>query len=364
MKYLFLFLVIAAWGCQSGPQARLNGKFGQGIESKVIEVKTPKSHRDSILFTIPLKDDGSFSWVGCLPEGTMLVLELGKDYISIPWYVESQDYTLEKSGDNYYLVSSLKESLQNRFTEFRKEQDQRETTYNMESRAYDTITDMEEKVRFSDRMGKMFDENQEYLLSGIRQFAGTQAGDFLADEKLYYWEVDYTGFTKVMEILDGPMTATPMKDRLVTAYDKLKSKQLTGIAPDFELPDMKGKLVRLSSFRGKYVLVDFWASWCVSCRQNNRELFKYYPELKAAGLEVISVSLDDDRASWIKAVEADKITWPQLIDPKGFKASELRKSYKFDSLPTVYLIDPQGNIVMKKPTLEQMREILNGKKNE
>ena len=161
-----------------------------------------------------------------------------------------------------------------------------------------------------------------------------------------------------MELLNGQMAETPMKNRLTTAYAKLKAKQLTGMAPDFELPDMKGKLVRLSSFRGKYVLVDFWASWCVSCRQNNRELFKYYPELKAAGLEIISVSLDDDRALWIKAVEADKITWTQLIDPKGFKASELRKSYKFDSLPTVYLIDPQGNIVAKKPTLEQLREIL------
>ncbi|MEQ2910705.1 peroxiredoxin family protein [Butyricimonas faecihominis] len=364
MKYLFLFLVIAVCGCQSGPQTRLNGKFEQGIKSKAIEVKTPKNHRDSVLFTIPIKDDGSFSWTGSLPEETMLVLDLDKDYISIPWYAESQDYTLEKAGENYYLVSSLKESLQNRFVEFRKEQDQRETAYNMECRGYDSITDMEEKVQFSDRMGKMFNENQEHLLSGIRQFAGTQIGDFLADEKLYYWEVDYVGFTKVMEILGGRMAETPMKDRLVTTYDKLKTKQLTGIAPDFELPDMEGNLVRLSSFRGKYVLVDFWASWCVSCRQNNRELFKYYPELKAAGLEVISISLDDDRALWIKAVETDKITWTQLIDPKGFKASELRKSYKFDSLPTVYLIDPRGNIVMKKPTLEQMREILKGKKNE
>ena len=358
MKYLFLFLVIAVCGCQSGPQARLNGKFGQGIKSKFIEVKMPNSHRDSVLFTIPMKDDGSFSWTGSLPEGTMLVLDLYKDYISIPWYAESQNYTLEKSGENYYLVSSLEESLQNRFTKFRKEQDQRETAYNMECRGYETITDIEEKVRFSDRMGKIFDENKEYLLSGIRQFAGTQIGDFLADEKLYHWEVDYAGFTKVMEILNGQMAETPMKNRLTTAYAKLKAKQLTGMAPDFELPDMKGKLVRLSSFRGKYVLVDFWASWCVSCRQNNRELFKYYPELKAAGLEIISVSLDDDRALWIKAVEADKITWTQLIDPKGFKASELRKSYKFDSLPTVYLIDPQGNIVAKKPTLEQLREIL------
>lgn len=74
-----------------------------------------------------------------------------------------------------------------------------------------------------------------------------------------------------------------MKDRLVTTYDKLKTKQLTGIAPDFELPDMEGNLVRLSSFRAVNMFGGFWASWCVSCRQNNRELFKYYPELKAAG---------------------------------------------------------------------------------
>ena len=104
MIYLFLFLVIAVCGCQSGPQTRLNGKFEQGIISKAIEVKTPKNHRDSVLFTIPIKDDGSFSWTGSLPEETMLVLDLDKDYISIPWYAESQDYTLEKAGENFKKV--------------------------------------------------------------------------------------------------------------------------------------------------------------------------------------------------------------------------------------------------------------------
>ena len=83
-------------------------------------MKTPKNYRESVLFTIPITDDGRFSWTGTLPEATMLVLDLDKDHISIPWYAESQDYTLEKAGENYYLVSSLKESLQNRFVEFRK----------------------------------------------------------------------------------------------------------------------------------------------------------------------------------------------------------------------------------------------------
>ena len=67
-------------------------------------MKTPKNHRDSVLFTIPIKDDGSISWTASLPEETMLVLDLDKDYISIPWYAESQDYTLEKAGENFKKV--------------------------------------------------------------------------------------------------------------------------------------------------------------------------------------------------------------------------------------------------------------------
>ena len=318
----------------------------------------PQSLRDSLMFTIPIATDGSFSWEGEWKAGTMLVVTLYDDYISMPWYVEAQEYTIEKRGERYYVVSKDKESMQNHFVAFREEQDKREHAYDVKTWGYEKITDMEEKIRLSIELEKEYAANQAYLLSGIRQFAATEIGSYLADEKLYALPLHYNFFSQVMEALEGKTPPSRMINRLEEAYTKVKAKQLTREAPDFELPDAQGRVMRFSSLRGKYVMLDFWASWCVSCRKKNRELNKHYPELHAAGLEVVSVSLDEDRDKWLKAVKEDQMAWTQLVDFSGLKQSRLKEAYKIKGLPAVYLIDPEGNIVKESPTLDDLKNVL------
>ena len=82
---------------------------------------------------------------------------------------------------------------------------------------------------------------------------------------------------------------------------------------DFSLPDMKGDSLQLSSLKGKVFLLDFWASWCVPCRFSNKNLVKLYSKYKSNGFEILSVSLDDNKHDWMKAVNKDKITWLQIM---------------------------------------------------
>jgi peroxiredoxin len=115
-------------------------------------------------------------------------------------------------------------------------------------------------------------------------------------------------------------------------------------ATDIALPTAKGDTIRLSSLRGKVVLLDFWASWCGPCRVANRGLSKIYSKFKDKGFEIYSVSFDADRSDWLNAVKQDKISWLQVNDP-DINRSAVALYWEVYSIPTTYLIDRDGTLL-------------------
>lgn len=136
--------------------------------------------------------------------------------------------------------------------------------------------------------------------------------------------------------------------------DEKKAGAIGSEAIEFEQNDTEGKKVALSSFRGKYVLVDFWASWCRPCREENPNVVKAYNKFKDKNFTVLGVSLDSNRQPWLKAIKTDQLDWTQVSDLKGWN-NEAAARYNIQSIPQNFLVDPSGKIVAKNlrgPELE------------
>jgi thiol-disulfide isomerase/thioredoxin len=128
--------------------------------------------------------------------------------------------------------------------------------------------------------------------------------------------------------------------------NKIKSVSIGSVAPEVILSDTTGKDIALSSLRGKYVLLDFWAGWCGPCRMENPNILKNYLKYKDKGFEVYQVSLDRSRSDWVNAIKKDNLIWYNVSDLKYFQ-SEAATIYNIDRIPKGFLLDPNGVIIAK-----------------
>lgn len=174
----------------------------------------------------------------------------------------------------------------------------------------------------------------------------------------------YSTYLQVAEKLKKEWPDYAFAETFVGSVDQMKLLAVGQPAPEISLPDPEGKIVPLSSMKGKYVLVDFWAKWCGPCRQENPNVVAAYQKYKDKGFTVYGVSLDRNRADWVQAIEQDKLTWTHVSDLK-FWQSEAAKTYNITGIPFSVLLDPNGVIIAKNlrgaALHQKLEEIFKGK---
>ena len=128
--------------------------------------------------------------------------------------------------------------------------------------------------------------------------------------------------------------------------------------PSIVLKNQNNVEVNSNQFKGKFILIDYWASWCAPCRLGNKKLVKLYNDFGADKIHIIGISVDTDKSKWSKAIEKDKIKFTQLIDPKGFDATTAIQ-FGVEELPSKFLFNQAGILIAINPTDEEINNYLN-----
>jgi thiol-disulfide isomerase/thioredoxin len=204
---------------------------------------------------------------------------------------------------------------------------------------------------------------QQYVLekersTTIKQFA-IEHPKSVAGAYFVTTEFNYTlsELDSIYNAFDSTIKNTTYVKKIKESIDAIKRTAVGQQAPEFEINNINGKPIALSSLRDKYIFVDFWASWCAPCRAENPTIVKAYKQYKGKEFEILGVSLDDNKQDWLAAIKKDKLPWLHVSDLKGWESSVVAL-YGIRGIPSNFLMDKEGKIIARDLHGDQLQKKL------
>lgn len=301
-------------------------------------------------------NNGVFQFDGIVDEPQLVTLYSSGYHDFLRFYLENSDIQIRGTSlENSKVCGSV---TQNDYYEY---QESIESINRDGEKLEEILRNSQENER--DSLSRLFrnhfDELKRKRLHKTKKFIYNHPESFVSLNELrnITSRLEYKDLIQLFNSLSEEVKSSNSGRKRYEQISALAGTAIGNIAPDFILNDLNEIPTALADFRGKYVLLEFWASWCGPCRYENPNLIRAFKKYRSKGFIILGVSLDTDKGSWEKAVTQDGLLWKQLSDLKAWD-SPVTKLYGIDGIPANYLIDPHGRIINKNLRGEALNDKL------